>query len=1441
MKKKAVSIALVLSMLMSFATLARAAGTGSGDGTSLFFYISDQTPVSASVGWGTLRIDADLDGALRLKDASGTVQTYTKGMCAHAPSQLVYNIDGMGATRFTSIIGVNYDGNSSGGTCTFTVTADSTVIFQSGVLNKNGAAGQVDVAIPAGTKTLTLSTGDAGDGGAYDHSVWVEPKLYVPSLSKVLGVQLLATRQLLAAGDSTQLLLHGKTVGGDTINLPIDGSVSFVSDNTGVATVDAAGTVRAVSSGTANITCTANITGTVETATLPVTVSANTWTVNSPSARSSVTFQMNNGALSYCASQDGKPVINASAAGLVTSVNDFSAGLAFSGVSSREINETYTMVSGKKSTCVNHANETTIAFLKGAQEFDVVVRAYDDGFAYRYLVRNTDNTAAPLSVSDEKSAFAVPAGSDIYAMPNPDGATNNEALFQKQKIEAASGDKTMPLLYKTPDGEWALLSEAVLDGTDSGSILRPAGNDVLKVNFPSQQSGAAVSALPFVSPWRFAITGSLGDIVESTMAQNLSPDSAIGDASWVQPGVTSWSWLTEGFNGQGNPDTIKKYIDLSHDMGWKYFIMDAGWQPGDPTGVNHFAGYYSWIDDVIQYANSKGVGLIAWVYADDMNTPAKRAVLKEWADKGIKGIKIDFFDRESQDRIQLYNAIYQTCAQDHLVVVCHGANKPTGEIRTYPNVLGREGIRGEEYNNFLLDQTTTQPFTRAVLGPTDITPRLYPDSGSATTIGQQLAMSIVFECGMPCMAGSPSDYANSPAVSFLRNLPAAWDDTKFIDGTPGDFFTVARRKGDLWYAASMTNAARTAAIPLSFLDADKTYYAVIYHDGAGKNDITVDVQKVTAQSVLNIPMSQGGGCTVKLQQNAPDMPTGISLSQNALTLGQYKTAALTAAITPANAELKDVVWASSDPSVATVDQAGTVTAVAAGMAQITATSKYDASVSASCSVRVTKTPYRLTNVWAVERENKAKYELLGTNSVKITTMVGDLGEHSTTNNVLLTNAPQGDFSVTVKVTPQSAFYHDYQTVALAAYGDDNNLVAAMRRYHTGYGGNVFENYRYQGGYQEQTAADTSPSAPAWLKLTRTGDSFQAFYSLDGTSWVAVGSPVTQSAVTGSGNMKIALYADNGDGVGGLDNTAVVTIENFTVNGTPVPFAEPTQNYILTPAPVSAAVSYGTPFASVGLPAAIQMPLADGTDQTLPVSWSAGGYQASAAGTYTVMGTVALPGDGSLTNPLSVTAQASVTVLPQDNTALQAALAKAAQLSQSDYTADSWAALQSAVQAAQSLGAAASQQQMNDAAAAVNNAILGLVEKNRSYITGITAGMTASQLLQKLTADGILDPGAQAQVTDANGNPVTGGAIIATGMKVSVTGHAYLVAVTGDLNGDGSVTAADLLMLKRFILGLENPQEAFVLAANVNHDAEGSVNSTDLLSLKRFLLGLAPLS
>ena len=1224
-----------------------------GEEETITRYLSDMEPAKATVGWGSLMYDQGLENLpLKLRTEDGGTKVYEKGICAHAASELVYDIEGRGVQRFQSYIGVNY--SKSRGTCGFTVKADDEVLFTVDRIAESDPQQYVDVEIPADAKQLILITTTGGDSNDSDHSVWADAKLILDATvqQNLYKVTASTDKTILDAGETVNISLSGTLVDDSVADLS-NAEISYTSSDNEVATVDGSGAITAVANGLATITCDVTLDGITKSASIDLIVGdeveGKVWSVTSPEGNVGGIFMLGSeGNLSYTVQRDEKSVLDFGAMGMKTEIGDFSEGLEFVSVSdATTVDETYSVNSHKKAEYRNHYTERTITFMKDGVQFDVVVRAYDDGLAFRYVIHGPEGES--YAVEDEATTFKLPAGSNVWSMAYGSGAYSYESHFYKYTAESVSGNQTIPMLYETPDGTFGMISEALLTGYMGSMVVAQDGQ--LKVSATPLQSTDPTVEGTFAFPWRFTVVGTLGDINENTMTENLSPAPAEGDYSWAEPGVCSWTWLVGGAGMQSNPDQIKKYIDFASEMGWKYFIMDEGWQPRSNQGDGtRYFGEYGWIEDVIKYANEKGVGLIAWVHVDDLNTAEKRAQrLDRWAELGIKGIKVDFFDRETDERVQLMEDVYADCERLHLVTNVHGANKPTGEVRTHPGILTREGIYGQEMGDLRAEQYTILPFTRNAVGPADVTETVYPRGGS-TTSGFQVALSVLITSGMHCLASSVEDYQSSPALSFYKDFPSVWDDTHFIDGYPGEFTELARRSGDKWYACAITDEARDAEFKLDFLD-DGEYYAMVYaDDGTSNRGLKLEIEKVTKDDTLTVPMKDGGGCAVIFTKEKPSAAETIEFAEHELTLERNTSTTLDVTITPEEPLITSLIWESSDPTVATVDGSGNITALRPGTAVITATSPVDDSVSDSCTVTVEMEKYTLDrNTWTIERESSENISFPSETSMIQNSQSGDVDGNADSSawpkNMVLFPMKDEDFTATVKVS--GGLDTAFQTVALTAFANSNNAASVMRRYHSNFGGNVFEFMRYQNGYSEPYVADTNPSEDAYLKLERNGNIFKGYYSYDGQEWVQIAEQDCTQLLS-QDNVMLGVYTGNG---AGNNNSIQITIEDFTYNDELIPFAVSTETTITDVEPVALGEVYaGTAFEDLQLPSTVKVTLLNGTEAELPVTWAAGDYDGDTLDTYTLEGTITLE-NGAL-NVMDLKATATVTVVEapvEDNT------------------------------------------------------------------------------------------------------------------------------------------------------------------------------------------------
>ena len=523
----------------------------------------------------------------------------------------------------------------------------------------------------------------------------------------------------------------------------------------------------------------------------------------------------------------------------VLQMKDAQAALPLKALKAKKVKADYTMIEGKRSHCSNEANEYRVG--------QMTVRLYNDGLAYRY--------ESPVK---EQAAYVIPEGMKRWMMQWTDGAENFYPLMTTYKekaqrsFSAVSKDAdgncvrwSFPALLELKDGVFALLTEANIEKGQSASSMYNEG-EAYRVVPDETIAGETCEH----SPWRLVILGSLGDVVESTLVTDVSEPCKLEDTSWIKPGVVSWVYWAYN-HGSDDYNIIKKYTDLAATLKLPYVLIDAEWDRMKDGKT---------VEDAVNYAKSKGVKPMIWYNSSvgwidgaptpkfRLNKPEDREKEFAWCEKiGVAGVKIDFFSGENQKNMDYCIDLMESAARHHLLVNFHGATVPRGWQRTYPNLLSTEGVYGAEWYNNVATFTdkaachnATLPFTRNVIGPMDYTPCAFSDSQHPhiTSHAHELALTVLFESGLQHLADRPESFLAQPKAvqDFLSTLPAAWDETRFVSGYPGESCVLARRSGNTWYVAGIngTDNEKTLTVPLDFL---KGKYAVtLFADSGSKEE-----------------------------------------------------------------------------------------------------------------------------------------------------------------------------------------------------------------------------------------------------------------------------------------------------------------------------------------------------------------------------------------------------------------------------------------------------------------------------------------------------------------------------------------------------------------------------------------------------------------------------
>ena len=622
-------------------------------------------------------------------------------------------------------------------------------------------------------------------------------------------------------------------------------------------------------------------------------VSGEEWTVASPDGRLALTLSRSaDGRLSWRASRSGAVVIADSPLGLRRADQAFTDGLKVVRASTvGAIDETYEMPHGKRRRHQVRAREQTVELASAAgARLAVVLRAHDDGVAFRFRFPEADSTTR--TIVEEQATFHVPAGSTAWLLPQQPPskyAPAYEDLFQEVAVGTAAPTPSgwsFPGLFKTPAGVWMLVTEAALDETYCGSrFAAEAPGGVYRLRFPEAGEGKGVgdvnptSTLPWTMPWRVVIVGdAAARLVESDLVNDLSPPSRLEDTSWVRPGRASWSWWSES-DSPKHAQALNRFVDLAAEMGWEYSLVDANWNFME-TGH---------IEDVLAHAKEKAVGLLFWYnsggpHNDVTEAPrdrmhlrhVRRAEFAKLRDWGVKGVKVDFWHSDKQDRVKQYRDILADAASFQLLVNFHGCTLPRGWSREFPNLVGMEAVFGAEQYKFnerfaprAAWHNTVLPFTRNVVGPMDYTPVTFSDHKypHRTTNAHELALSVVFETPVQHFADSATSYRGLPAApkAFLKAVPTAWDETRALGGEPGRSVVVARRAGEGWWVGGISgqDAAQDARVDLRFLGPGNWSMTLI-RDGAEDRAFQAESRAVKPGEIVAVPMRPRGGFVMRL-------------------------------------------------------------------------------------------------------------------------------------------------------------------------------------------------------------------------------------------------------------------------------------------------------------------------------------------------------------------------------------------------------------------------------------------------------------------------------------------------------------------------------------------------------------------------------------------------
>lgn len=604
--------------------------------------------------------------------------------------------------------------------------------------------------------------------------------------------------------------------------------------------------------------------------------------VVSPDGRLSVNVDPGN--LAYTVTMDGKPLLSPSKLGL-----KFADGCLLGDrvdilkLERRSHRGAWEDAFGTSRRVVDRWNEVRLSLRGGEREFGLIVRAYDDGVALRYELPK-----GAFTVVEDRTEFRFPQDAPAWG---GEFHTSAEVRYPETRLaQLPTKNACLPIVVRGPQAYVAIAESDLRDW--AGMFLRRTREDTLQASLASPTAGSG----PRTSPWRVLMVGrTAADLVRSNLVKNLAEPSRLKDTAWIKPGLTAWDpWWTgqnpslpqyRGLDARGDTAAHKRYIDFAAEMGWPYQLVDWQWYDMGSPDPETATKPLPIVDmpELLRYAKSKGVRLFLWVHSNDVKRMGADRLFSVYERWGVAGVKIDFMDDDSQGMVRWYEETLAAAARHRLMVNLHGAYKPTGLARTYPNYVAQEGVLGNEYNKlpgerFDPRQMITLPFTRGLLGPADVTPGAFINKSvkefrtnavPTQAMGsrcRQLALTVQMESPLTVLCDDPASYRGQPGIEFYRGLPTVWDETRVLHAEFARGLILARRKGQDWWIAGMNDdAPLQTTLPLSFLGKGR-YRIESFSDGKNLQDVTMETRSASSGDALKISMVAAGGFVARVSK-----------------------------------------------------------------------------------------------------------------------------------------------------------------------------------------------------------------------------------------------------------------------------------------------------------------------------------------------------------------------------------------------------------------------------------------------------------------------------------------------------------------------------------------------------------------------------------------------
>ncbi len=610
----------------------------------------------------------------------------------------------------------------------------------------------------------------------------------------------------------------------------------------------------------------------------------------------------------YSVAYKGKTIIGNSSLSLKFNDGDFSSNLRLRSPVFGEADEKYELVVGKTKNVNEHYKEATIPLeqtVKPYRKISITVRVFNDGLAFRYDIPDEKDKHSFI-LTEEKTAFNFSGNTIVRTLFLPNFTSSHEGDYHTLPLSNVKEDTLMdlPTLFETPDHIFVGVTESDLLDYAAMYLIKDHGMITSRLSpLPGQTEIKVKASLPHHSPWRvLLISDRIGALIESNIITNLAEGCRIKDVSWIHPGKTTFPW----WNGNVVPDTInapgnnfvtnKYYIDfcarnqieyhsvVEYGLHEWYTNDGAGFVPGPNADVTKPVAGLD-MKEICDYAKQQGVGIRVWVYWTALYKKLDSA-LAQFEKWGLQGMMVDFLDRDDQEMVNIQTEILQKAAAHHLHIQFHGAYRPTGMNRTYPNEYTREGTRNYEVNKWgpglTADHDIYMPFTRMLAGSTDYHLggfRAVPDSLYVAqytrplmlgTRCHMLAMYVVLENYLGMVCDYPAAYEGQAGFEFIREVPTVWDETKVAAAKVEQYIAIVRRHHDDWFLGAINNhEPRQITVSLNFLG-EGDYVAEIYSDASdvrsNPNNLVKQIRNLKKTDNINLQLAGGGGAVVKFRR-----------------------------------------------------------------------------------------------------------------------------------------------------------------------------------------------------------------------------------------------------------------------------------------------------------------------------------------------------------------------------------------------------------------------------------------------------------------------------------------------------------------------------------------------------------------------------------------------